>query len=158
MRVLATIKRSRYGPAMQSQQDDLAKWVDEILTGVWSYQVRCRNSGSWKRRIHLRTAGRGYPQQSNGTLLNYVDQPYSFADSSSTALLAATTLRYSLLTSDTKHDAAALQALELVFSSIDENGWLLNTVDPEAWTTPSLNGSAEAQSFVLLLSAAWAVY
>jgi hypothetical protein len=60
--------------------------------------------------------------------------------------------------SDPKHDAAALQALELAFSSIDEDGWLLNTVDPEAWTTPSLNGSAEAQSFVLLLAAAWAVY
>jgi len=134
MRVLATIKFSRFAPEMQSQLDDLAQWVDEILTGVWSYQ------------------------QSNGTLLNYVDQPDSFADSASTALLAATTLRYSLLTSDPKHDAAALRALELAFSSIDEDGWLLNTVDPEAWTTPSLNGSAEAQSFVLLLAAAWAVY
>jgi len=99
-------------------------------------------------------------QQSNGTLLNYVDQPDSFADSASTALLAAATLRYSLLTGDTQHDAAALQALELVFSSIDEDGWLLNTVDPETWTMASQNGthSAEAQSFVLLLAAAWAVY
>ncbi|KAI9449496.1 Six-hairpin glycosidase [Lactarius psammicola] len=125
MRVLATIKRSRFAPDMQSQQDDLAQWVDEILTGVWHYQ------------------------QSNGTLLNYVDQPDSFADSASTALLAATTLRYSLLTSDPKHNAAALQALELVFNSINEDGWLLNT-----------NGahSAEAQSFVLLLAAAWAMY
>lgn len=136
MRVLATIKRSRFEPAMRSQQDDLAQWVDEILTGVWQYQ------------------------QSNGTLLNYVDQPDSFADSASTALLAATTLRYSLLTSDTKHDAAALQALELAFGSVDEDGWLLNTVDPEAWTTPTQSGahSAEGQSFVLLLAAAWAVY
>ncbi|KAH9059347.1 Six-hairpin glycosidase, partial [Lactarius vividus] len=132
----ATIKRSRFASEMQSQQDDLAQWIDEILTGVWYYQ------------------------QSNGTLLNYVDQPDSFADSASTALLAATTLRYSLLTSDTKHDAAALRALELVFSSIDEDGWLLNTVDPEAWTALTQNGghSAEAQSFVLLLAAAWAVY
>ncbi|KAI9448527.1 Six-hairpin glycosidase [Lactarius indigo] len=113
-------------PEMQSQQSDLAQWVDEILTGVWYYQ------------------------QSNGTLLNYVDQPDSFADSASTALLAAATLRYSLLTSDTKHDAAALRALELVFSSVDEDGWLLNTVDPEAWTTLTQNGahSAEAQSFM----------
>jgi len=136
MRVLATIRRSNFEPVMQSQQDDLAQWVDEILTGVWYYQ------------------------QSNGTLLNYVDQPDSFADSASTALLAATTLRYSLLMSDSKHDAAALRALELAFSSIDEDGWLLNTVDPEAWTTPSPDGShsAEGQSFVLLLAAAWAVY
>lgn len=110
--------------------------------------------------IHPRIAGRNYLQQSNGTLLNYVDQPDSFADSASTALLAATTLRYSLLTSDSKHDAAALQALELAFSSIDEDGWLLNTVDPESWTTSSTDGSysAEGQSFVLLLAAAWAAY
>lgn len=136
MRVLATIKYSSFGSVMQSQQDDLAQWVDEILTGVWYYQQR------------------------NGTLLNYVDQPDSFADSASTALLAATTLRYSLLTSDTKHDAAALLALELIWNSIDEDGWLLNTVDPEAWTMPSSNGShsPEGQSFVLLLAAAWAVY
>ncbi|KAN0140218.1 Six-hairpin glycosidase-like protein [Lactarius tabidus] len=136
MRVLATIKFSNFSSVMQSQQDDLAQWVDEILTGVWYYQ------------------------QSNGTLLNYVDQPDSFADSASTALLAATTLRYSLLTSDTKHDAAALRALELAWNSIDEDGWLFNTVDPENWTTPSSNGShsPEGQSFVLLLAAAWAVY
>lgn len=100
------------------------------------------------------------PQQSNGTLLNYVDQPYSFADSSSTALLAATTFRYSLLTYDAKHDGAAMQALSLVWQSIDANGWLLNTVDPEAWTQPTQNGthSPEGQSFVLLLAAAWAVF
>jgi hypothetical protein len=100
------------------------------------------------------------PQQSNGTLLNYVDQPDSFADSSSTALLAATTFRYSLLTYDGKHDTAAMQALSLVWQSIDEHGWLLNTVDPETWTQPSQNGnhSAEGQSFVLLLAAAWAAF
>ena len=62
--------------------------------------------------------------------------------------------------SDPKHDAAALRALDLAFSSIDEDGWLLNTVDPEDWTTPSPDGSysPEGQSFVLLLAAAWAVY
>lgn len=50
MRVLATIKYSSFGSVMQSQQDDLAQWVDEILTGVWYYQVRCRNSGSSQLR------------------------------------------------------------------------------------------------------------
>jgi len=99
-------------------------------------------------------------QQSNGTLLNYVDQPDSFADSASTALLAATTFRYSLLTYDGKHDLAAMQALSLVWQSIDQNGWLLNTVDPESFSQPLRNGahSPEAQSFVLLLAAAWAVF
>jgi rhamnogalacturonyl hydrolase YesR len=108
----------------------------------------------------LHSAQAWCPQQSNGTLLNYVDQPDSFADSSATALLAATTFRYSLLTYDGKHDAAALQALSLVWQSIDQNGWLINTVDPEAWTQPTQNGthSPEGQSFVLLLAAAWAAF
>ena len=100
------------------------------------------------------------PQQSNGTLLNYVDQPDSFADSASTALLAATTFRYSLVTFDGKHDAAAMQALSLVWQSIDQNGWLLNVVDPLTFTQPLRGGahSPEAQSFVLLLAAAWAAF
>ena len=100
------------------------------------------------------------PQQSNGTLLNYVDQPNSFADSASTALLAATTFRYSLLTFDGKHDAAAMNALSLVWQSIDQNGWLLNVVDPFSFTQRLQAGahSPEAQSFVLLLAAAWAAF
>ncbi|KAH9991633.1 glycosyl hydrolase family 88-domain-containing protein [Russula compacta] len=136
MRVLATIMRSSFSSQMQSQQTDLVKWVDEILTGVWRYQ------------------------QSNGTLLNYVDQSNSFADSASTALLAAATFRYSKLTNDGKHDTAAMQAFDLVFNSIDQNGWLLNTVNPESWSLPSAAGahSPEGQSFVLLLAAAWVAY
>ncbi|KAI0260506.1 Six-hairpin glycosidase-like protein [Gloeopeniophorella convolvens] len=136
MRVLATIKRSSFALQFRPQQADLEQWVDEILTGVWQHQ------------------------QSNGTLLNYIDQPDSFADSSATALLAATTLRYSILTGDTKHDAAALRAMQLVFNSIDDDGWLLNTVNPDVFNAPNINGthSAEGQSFVLLLAAAWNAY
>jgi hypothetical protein len=40
MRVLATMNRSSLSSQMQSQQDNLTQWVDEILTGVWGYQVR----------------------------------------------------------------------------------------------------------------------
>ena len=105
----------------------------------------------------IRLNALGTLQQANGTLLNYVDQPDSFADSSSTALLAATTFRYSTLTGDTKHDTAAMEALDLVFNSIDNNGWLLNTVDPLAFPSRSQPGahSPEGQSFVLLLASAW---
>ncbi|KAI0253048.1 glycosyl hydrolase family 88-domain-containing protein [Lactifluus subvellereus] len=98
MRVLATIKQSSFSSQMQSQQNDLARWVDEILTGVWQHQ------------------------QSNGTLLNYVDQPNSFADSSSTALLAAASFRYSVFTGDSKHDAAAIRAMDLVYNSVTRTG------------------------------------
>jgi len=136
MRVLATMNRSSLSSQMQSQQDNLTQWVDEILTGVWGYQ------------------------QANGTLLNYVDQPGSFADSSSTALLAATTFRYGMITGDGKHDAAAIRALDLVTDSLDDDEWLLNTVNPYSYPERSQAGahSPEGQSFVLLLAAAWSMY
>jgi rhamnogalacturonyl hydrolase YesR len=40
LRVLATIKHSPEAGSMQSQQNDLAQWTGETLTGVWKYQVR----------------------------------------------------------------------------------------------------------------------
>jgi rhamnogalacturonyl hydrolase YesR len=158
MRVWAIINRSSFSSQMQSQKGNLTQWVDEILTGVWRYQVRRRVAWhQWFTRLKRRAPR---PQQSNGTLLNYVDQPDSFADSASTALLAATTFRYSLLTYDGKHDAAAMQALSLVWQSIDQNGWLLNVVDPFSFTQQLRGGahSPEAQSFVLLLAAAWGAF
>jgi hypothetical protein len=51
MRVLATIRRSSFAPVMQSQQDDLAQWVDEILTGVWYYQVRAETAALGNRAL-----------------------------------------------------------------------------------------------------------
>lgn len=44
MRVLVTILRSNFASQMESQQSDLTNWVDEILTGVWKYQVRGERS------------------------------------------------------------------------------------------------------------------
>lgn len=95
-------------------------------------------------------------QQANGTLLNYIDQPDSFADSSSTALLAAATFRYASITGDETYIPAAICALQLIRDSVDSDGWLLNTVDPESFSTPSAPGqhSPEGQSFVLLLESA----
>jgi len=132
LRVLATIKHSPEAGSMQSQQSDLAQWAGETLTGVWKYQ------------------------QANGTLLNYLDQPNSFADSSSTALLAAATFRYASITGDNSHIPAAIKALQLVQDSVSKTGYLLNTVNPETFSTPSGPGqhSPEGQSFVLLLEAA----
>ena len=39
LRVLATIRHSRAGQLMRSQQKDLMKWVGETLDGVWKFQV-----------------------------------------------------------------------------------------------------------------------
>ena len=40
MRVWAIIHHSRFSTQMEGQKHNLTQWVDEILTGVWSYQVR----------------------------------------------------------------------------------------------------------------------
>jgi rhamnogalacturonyl hydrolase YesR len=39
LRVLATIRHSRAGRSMRSQQKDLIHWVGETLDGVWKFQV-----------------------------------------------------------------------------------------------------------------------
>ena len=55
------------------------------------------------------------------------------------------------------HIPNADRALQVIHDSINEDGWLLNTVDPETFSTPSLPGSysPEGQAFVLLLHSAW---
>jgi hypothetical protein len=51
----------------------------------------------------------------------------------------------------------ANSALTVIRHSVDTDGWLHNTVDPETFNTPSLPGqfSPEGQAFVLMLHAAW---
>ena len=99
-------------------------------------------------------------QQANGTLLNYIDEPDSFSDTSSTALLAASTFRFACIAGDDTHIPAAIAALRLIRDSVDDEGWLHNTVDPESFSTPSGpdQHSPEGQSFVLLLEAAVAAW
>ena len=99
-------------------------------------------------------------QADNGTLLNVIDDPGSFADSSSTALLAAVTYRMATFTKDTSMIPFANSALTVINGSIDSDGWVLNTVDPLTFNTPSAPGkhSPEGQAFVVLLHAAWRNY
>jgi len=160
LRVLATIQRSRASESMRSYQKDLKKWVGETLDGVWKFQVgfgfftimfrsfRCSSLPFQNYNCTL--------QHKNGTLLNYIDNPGSFPDTSSTALLAATTFRFASITKNDTHIPAAIRALRLVRDSVDSHGWLHNTVNPLNISKPSRPGhhSPEGQSFVLLLEAA----
>ncbi|KAI0299736.1 Six-hairpin glycosidase [Multifurca ochricompacta] len=132
LRVLATIQSSSAAESMESQQDNLEQWVQQTLDGVWRFQ------------------------QPNGGLLNYLDQPDSFLDTSSTALLAASTFRFASITGNDTHIPAATLALQLIRNSIDDQGWLQHTVDPLTFSKTSKPGkySPEGQSFVLLLEAA----
>ncbi|EKM59355.1 uncharacterized protein PHACADRAFT_249789 [Phanerochaete carnosa HHB-10118-sp] len=132
MRVLQTILHSDEAPQFESQQADLTAWIKEILTATWQHQ------------------------QPNGTLMNVIDDPTTFPDSSSTALLAAVTYRLAVLTSDYTLIPAANNALSLIRQNVNSDGWLLDTVNPETFNTSSPPGtfSPEGQAFVLLLQAA----
>ncbi|KAI0312476.1 glycosyl hydrolase family 88-domain-containing protein [Amylostereum chailletii] len=136
LRVLMTVSiySAATGIDFSSEQSSLTGWINETLSGVWSHQ------------------------QADGSLLNYVDQDASvtFLDTSSTALLAATSFRFATVTNTTAHTAAAAEAYRLVQSNIDASGYLWNTVDPLTFSSASAAGAAspEGQSFVLMLEAA----
>ena len=77
--------------------------------------------------------------------------------SSASPLLAASSFRLATITRNYAHLPNAYRALQLIKESINDDGWLLNTVDPETFSTPSQPGtySPEGQAFVLLLHAAF---
>lgn len=106
---------------------------------------------------------------------NYADQPASapgnFYDSSSTALLASTVYRASLLLNQNSHIPYAEKSRRTLFSPssapptsnatasfssyqhLTSDGWLTPVVNPHAYGERG-NKSAEAQAFVLQLYAA----
>ncbi len=70
--------------------------------------------------------------------------------------MAAVTYRMAVYTNDTSLIPYADKALQVIVDSIDEDGWLQNTVDPYTFTTATVEGgySPEGQAFVVLLDAA----
>lgn len=99
-------------------------------------------------------------QGKNGTLFNVIDDPQTFGDTSSTALLAAVTYRLATITHNFKSIPAANRALRLIQDSINANGWLENTVDPIKFHALNPKGaySPEGQAFVLMLYAGWKAF
>jgi len=96
-------------------------------------------------------------QTSAGALHNVINDPDSFADSSSTALIASVTFRLAVLKEDNStYINNANAAYDFVRRNIDDDGWLRNTVNPLSFYTPSKpdETSPEGQSFILLLEAA----
>jgi hypothetical protein len=96
-------------------------------------------------------------QTTDGALHNYINDPSTFEDASSTALMAAVTFRLAIVMQDFKTNINnAEAAYNYVSSKIDGDGWLRQTVDPV--TTNSLSSSetpsSAGQSFVLMMEAA----
>lgn len=93
IRVLGTIQRSPYANSLKSQQNDLANWADEIHQAMYS---------------HI---------NSNGLFYNYADDNTTFYDASSTALLASTVYRLSLLGNIHTYIPLAEQARKALLAS-----------------------------------------
>ena len=159
LRVLETIRHSSEADNMLTEHLELTSWINEILEHAWNFQVSGGGAAAEMRSRSLTTMSPP-SQQSNGTLLNWLDQADSFPDSSSTALLGAVTYRMAALTGDLTHVSSADDAFSVIKASLTDDGWLLNTVDPLTFNTPSVPGSysPEGQAFVLLLHSAWRDY
>ncbi|KAG2365988.1 hypothetical protein BDR07DRAFT_1480713 [Suillus spraguei] len=93
IRVLGTIQRSPYTSLFKNQQNDLANWAHEIHEAMYP---------------HI---------NSNGLFYNYADNNATFYDTSSTALLASTVYRLSLLGSIHTYIPLAEQARKALLAS-----------------------------------------
>ncbi|KIM37398.1 hypothetical protein M413DRAFT_448466 [Hebeloma cylindrosporum] len=150
LRVLATIRESEYAHTFKNEQGDLAKWVKEIHEAVYP---------------HL---------DSTNVFTNYADQPATatgnFYDGSSTALLASTVYRASLMLNQHTFVPYAERSRRTLFNStsfptsnatasfdgyqhLTSDGWLTPVVNPHSYGQEG-SKSAEAQAFVLQLHAA----
>ncbi|KAG1760255.1 Six-hairpin glycosidase-like protein [Suillus occidentalis] len=115
IRVLGTIQRSPYANAFKSQQNDLANWVDEIH-------------------------GAMYPHiNSNGLFYNYADNSTTFYDTSSTALLASTVYRLSLLSNIRTYIPLAEQIRKALLASA---GTIVSVTTTSTKPAPSTTSTA----------------
>jgi hypothetical protein len=134
LRVYQTIAKSNLRDEMGWALTDLTNWAEEIVAGTWSYQ------------------------QEDGSLFNYLDQPDSFMDLSSTSFMAAITYRLAVITDVTSHIQCADNAFALVKNNIAEDGRLLNVVNPYDFATLYSDVSPEGQAMALMLQAAFRDY
>jgi len=167
LRVLATIRESDYANTFKSEQGDLGNWVKEIHAAVYRHLV-CNII----RYLHLVLM---IFQDTTNVFTNYADQPASasgnFYDASSTAILASTVYRASLMLSQHTFVPYAERSRRTLFSStsalptsnttasfngyqhLTSDGWLTPVVNPHSYGLEG-NVSAEAQAFVIQLHAA----
>lgn len=134
LRVLATIQASPFSSDMSSQQNDLGDWVSEIHDAMYP---------------HLNTTV--------NLFYNYADDINTFLDAASTALLASTVYRLSLLRSVHTHLPTAEKCRKTLFSSnssglmhFSSDGWLTPVVNPDSFGNQG-SDSPESEAFVVEL-------
>ncbi|KAL0566045.1 hypothetical protein V5O48_015972 [Marasmius crinis-equi] len=153
IRVLATIQNSQYADDFKDEQGDLENWISEIHGGIYQHVI-----------IDVLTAV--IRQDSSHLFTNYADVSISssgsFYDASSTALLASTVYRLSLLRDVHHYLPFAENSRKTLFLTgnngslqhFTEDGWLTPVVNPQSFGKQG-SASPEGQAFVLELQAAW---
>jgi len=136
LRVHQTLNHSSQAKQFQGQQANLTSWINEILEASWAHQTL------------------------DGGLRNVIDDPTSFVDTASTALMASVSYRMATINKTTVFVPAANRALKLIQENVDAQGWLGNTTNPYTFSEQLKEGehSPEGQAFVLLLHAAWQAF
>jgi len=148
LRVLASIQTSTFSSAMQSEQSDLEDWVSEIHTAIYP---------------HL--------DPTTNLFFNYADEMNTFLDAASTAIIASTVYRLSLLRGVHTHLPAAEKCRQALFNTssssssnsssnfnglthFSSDGWLTPVVNPDSFGSEG-SDSPESEAFVLDLQATW---
>jgi hypothetical protein len=141
LRVAGTYRASSMASVYQGKHDTLIGWVEEIVEGMYSYTQNAPSA----------------------LFCNYPDQPSTFYDGSSTALMAAVTYRLAVLTNgqSVQHISDAERAREELSLNagdagghIDGDGWLSPVVDPYNYPVQGSH-SPEGQAFVVSMMAGY---
>jgi rhamnogalacturonyl hydrolase YesR len=138
VRVLATLRGSRFADDMEEEQNLLVEMIKDIVCGV----------------IRLDT-------DDSGLLRNYLNDEMWWGEVSGTALLAATVFRMAMLDPvvfGTKYTQWALRKMDIVGRYIDaKTGIAKPVVNPlqESQRTVLSGPSPEGQAFIVLMYAAW---
>ncbi|SCZ98986.1 BZ3500_MvSof-1268-A1-R1_Chr7-1g09342 [Microbotryum saponariae] len=134
IRVWATIMNSNYASDFASQANDLASWTMQIVEAAFSLQ------------------------SANLLFHNYLDNPNTFTDAASTALLTAVSFRLAQFKISESTLAKAQETRIALHSHISSTTGLLSpVVDPLSFGRIGQQ-SPEGQAFVLMMEAAWADY
>jgi hypothetical protein len=151
LRVYATIDHSKWSGKMKNEKKDLKKWVEEIHKGVYDRYFDGEN-----------------------ILRNYLNDPNTFYDAASTALMAASVYRASTVMDIHTYVPYAERSRITLFTPnsgpwtnqnwtrftdyeyFTTDGWLRPVVNPTSIKEKLDDGqSPEAQAFAVMMHSAW---
>ncbi|KAI3609237.1 glycoside hydrolase family 105 protein [Moniliophthora roreri] len=142
LRVLATIQHSYYADEFIKEREDMLHWAKEII-GAMYHQI-----------------------DDTSIFRNYANNASTFYDTGSTALLAASAYRLSLLSNGTESHwiPYAERSRKALSSTVGNGNYNLKYFTSDGWVEPVANPhwyvsqgtqNPEAQAFVLMMQSAW---